>query len=233
MTTAAGWYGKLPCIGDFASRRLPTNWQAGCDRWLSACMEQARVSLGEAWLQAYLASPVWRFAWGPQVVDESWWFGVLMPSCDSVGRYFPLVVAQARPKPPSDRFALDHLEWWWNQAALAAVATLKTDASVERFEAALEDLPPWPSTPPPGLQARPASCGQQWRMPASMGLSEIAQDLAVETLTRRMVGHSFWWPWRPQQPSQPGLQAALSTGLLVPSLPQPEQFLTMLAAPIS
>jgi type VI secretion system protein ImpM len=107
---AAGWFGKLAVLGDFASRRLAPDWVNACDEWLSACIEASRRDLGERWTEIYLAAPVWRFAWGPGIVDERWWFGVLMPSCDSVGRYFPLVVTQVRNLPPTDRIALDHLE---------------------------------------------------------------------------------------------------------------------------
>src|SRR3954470_21220148 len=86
----AGWYGKLAGLGDFAQRRLPPEWVGACDHWLSGAMRGAREQLGVRWLDIYLTAPVLRFAWAPGVVDPQWWFGVLMPSCDSVGRYFPL-----------------------------------------------------------------------------------------------------------------------------------------------
>ena len=91
-----GWFGKLSMLGDFASRRLDPAWIESCDRWLSASMQASQQQLGHDWLQTYLSAPVWRFAWAPGVVDQQWWFGVLMPSCDNVGRYFPLLIAQAR-----------------------------------------------------------------------------------------------------------------------------------------
>src|SRR5690349_18460064 len=106
-TSAPGWFGKLALLGDFASRRMTPEWIQGCDHWLSGAMLASQAALGTRWKEAYLSAPVWRFAWAPGVVDTSWWFGVLMPSCDNVGRYFPLVVAQSRPRPPTDRFALD------------------------------------------------------------------------------------------------------------------------------
>ena len=93
---AAGWFGKLAFLGDFASRRLSAEWVQSCDQWLSGCMESAARQLGSGFLPAYLHAPVWRFACGPGVMDEQWWFGVLMASCDKVGRYFPIVVAQPR-----------------------------------------------------------------------------------------------------------------------------------------
>ncbi|RZJ07553.1 MAG: type VI secretion system-associated protein TagF [Rubrivivax sp.] len=223
--TAPGWYGKLGGLGDFASRRLPQEWLQGCDLWLSACLDETRNAMGGNWPHAYLASPVWRFVWGPEVIDSSWWFGVLVPSSDSVGRHFPLLVAQPRPQPPTDRFGLDHLEWWWAQASLAARAAREPGTGVEQFEAVLADLPPWPSQAPAWVKPLPASWGQQWRMPAATSLSELSQQLAAETLQRRLVGHSFWWPHTTTQ--------SFTQSLLIPGLPQPAQFAAMTTAPLA
>ncbi len=101
-----GWYGKLAMLGDFAQRRLPEHAVRRCDTWLSRAMAAGREHLAANWLDVYLSAPVLRFAWAPGVLDELWWFGVVMPSCDQVGRYFPLLVAQSRTGAPADRIAL-------------------------------------------------------------------------------------------------------------------------------
>lgn len=206
-----GWFGKLSMLGDFASRRLSSDWIRPCDEWLSASMEASRARLGERWLPAYLAAPVWRFAWAPGIVDEQWWFGVLMPSCDNVGRYFPLVVTQARPQPPSDRFALDHLEWWWSHLARASLETLGNGAGLDAFEQALSDAPPWPTGTRPGW-SRPltASGRERYALVDGAALIDLAQDLAAEGLRRRLVGMSFWWPLHTERG---GGSCTLATGL--------------------
>lgn len=104
---APGWFGKLPMLGDFAQRRLPPLFVEKVDAWLSQGMAASREALGEAWLETYLGAPLWCFAWSPEVIDESWWFGVMMPSVDAVGRYFPLVVAArgAARRAPAQRDA--------------------------------------------------------------------------------------------------------------------------------
>ena len=223
-TAIPGWYGKLGGLGDFASRRLPQAWLQGCDLWLSACLDETRNAMGGNWPHAYMASPAWRFVWGPEVIDASWWFGVLVPSCDSVGRHFPLLVATSRPQPPTDRFGLNHLELWWEQLGQAALAARQPGTDVDSFEALLADLPPWPAPAPAWVKPRPASWGQQWRMPADTGLIDLSQQLAAETLQRRLVGHSFWWPLPTAQP--------FTQSLLVPGLPQPAQLAAMTAAPL-
>lgn len=194
----AGWFGKLAMLGDFASRRLAPDWVRACDEWLSGCLEASRRDLGQRWPEVYLAAPVWRFAWGPGIVDERWWFGVLMPSCDSVGRYFPLVITQARNPPPSDRIGLDHLELWWSHMATAALQTLTEGAALEGFEADLRQAPPWPGsvrvmlgTPSPATSAH-----ERHDMSAGALLSDVAHGLAASGLLQRLRGTSVWLPWR-------------------------------------
>jgi type VI secretion system protein ImpM len=194
---APGWFGKLSMLGDFASRRLSSDWIRPCDDWLSASIRTSQERLGEHWLSTYLAAPVWRFAWAPGVVDERWWFGILMPSCDNVGRYFPLVVTQRRQLPPLDRFALDHLELWWEHLARASLGTLADGARLDTFEQALLDAPPWPTgTGPTWSHPLSTSGRERHAVVDGAGLVNLAQDLAAEGLRQRLVGTSFWWPLR-------------------------------------
>ena len=91
--TIAGWYGKLPCLGDFASRRLDAEFITPWDAWLQRCIATSRQQLGEQWLDIYLTSPMWRFILAPGICGERACAGVLLPSVDKVGRYFPLTFA--------------------------------------------------------------------------------------------------------------------------------------------
>jgi type VI secretion system protein ImpM len=191
---APGWFGKVALLGDFASRRLAPEWIQGCDGWLSAAMQASQSALGEQWKEAYLSAPVWRFAWGPGVVDASWWFGVMMASCDNVGRYFPLVVVQSRPRPPADRFALEHLDLWWRHLVDASVQTLSAQASLEDFEDALDHAPPWPSYRLRGWIARQDEAGKErYVVEPGAALSDAAAALAAQDLARRLEGCSLWW----------------------------------------
>src|SRR5687768_4511338 len=90
----AGWFGKLPALGDFASRRLPDAWIAPWDEWLQAELVNARAALGDdAWTAVYMVAPVRRFWLAPGLLTSQAWLGVLMPSVDSVGRHFPFTLA--------------------------------------------------------------------------------------------------------------------------------------------
>ena len=189
-----GWYGKLSPLGDFAQRRLPADWVQACDAWLSAVMSESRQRLGERWLDVYLTAPLQRFDWAPGVVDSAWWFGVLMPSCDKVGRYFPLLIAQPRSQPPTDRIALDHLDLWYEHLARTAMQTLHEAASLEAFEAELEAAPPWPV--PARLlavQAQPLGLGERYAFAAAAPLSQWLPALAAQDLLNRLAGCTLWW----------------------------------------
>jgi type VI secretion system protein ImpM len=94
LTPVPGWYGKLPSLGDFATRRLPESFVRVWDDWLMRGLAAARESRGAYWLhQVRMDAPARRFWLGPGVVGTHCWFGVLLPSLDRVGRRFPLTFA--------------------------------------------------------------------------------------------------------------------------------------------
>ncbi|HMK85278.1 MAG TPA: type VI secretion system-associated protein TagF [Steroidobacteraceae bacterium] len=92
-----GLYGKLPTHGDFLRRRVADDFLAAWDPWLQQCIASSRAVLGERWLSIYLTSPVWRFALGPNVCGAAPAAGLLVPSVDRVGRYFPLTLVWTTP----------------------------------------------------------------------------------------------------------------------------------------
>ncbi|MDN3640220.1 type VI secretion system-associated protein TagF [Simiduia curdlanivorans] len=91
-TYEIGIFGKLPAHGDFVERNLPRAFVSVWDEWLQRCLASSQDSAGEQWLDYFLTSPVWRFGLGQGCVDSNAWVGLLVPSVDSVGRYFPITV---------------------------------------------------------------------------------------------------------------------------------------------
>ena len=221
-SSAPGWYGKLATLGDFAHRRLPADFIQAGDAWLSRAMSASRAQLGERWLDVYLTAPVMRFAWAPGVVDAQWWFGVLMPSCDNVGRYFPLLIAHRRARAPQDRIALDHLDAWFDHLASAATHTLGERSSIDAFELALGDAPPWPT---PGVAAsmtqRPSAGFERYQLKSSATLSHWLHAMAIDALQARFKGCSIWW--------HQGDGAHEASASVVPGLPDPAKFAQMLS----
>jgi type VI secretion system protein ImpM len=218
-----GWFGKLACLGDFGHRRLPLQLTQTCDQWLSRGVAGSQAVLGERWLDAYLTAPVWRFAWAPGVINSQWWLGVLMPSVDRVGRYFPLLVAQASFSPPVTPRALAQAEHWFAQVQAAMLGTLQADATVESFDAALTALADWADgagRPLPEPQQLP----QRTRFESAEGISMGAwlPRVATASWLEGLHGQSLWWPVR---------EGAERTALSVTrGLPAAERFVDLLDA---
>ncbi|CAG8865817.1 hypothetical protein PS627_01736 [Pseudomonas fluorescens] len=179
-----GFYGKLACRGDFVSRGLPQTFIKPWDQWLAAGMQASQHDLGEQWLQAYLVSPLWRFALAAGVCGPDAVVGVLMPSIDRVGRYFPLTVAQVlEPGQPLTTMVADG-DQWFEAAEAALLATLEPGAAFEVFETALQPfrdtfaLPRKVRTSVGGLQRLDATTPEG----RGMALAECACE-----------GMSLWW----------------------------------------
>jgi type VI secretion system protein ImpM len=95
----SGLYGKLPAYGDFIFRNLNASFINPWDEWLQHFISGSKEQIGEDWLNIYLTSPIWRFVLSPGVIDQHTWAGLIMPSVDRVGRYFPISIV----KPLSDK----------------------------------------------------------------------------------------------------------------------------------
>ncbi|MEM9058383.1 MAG: type VI secretion system-associated protein TagF, partial [Pseudomonadota bacterium] len=140
MSAAApGFYGKLPGLGDFVSRRLPSAFIDAWDAWLQSVIAGSRAQLGEHWINTYLSSPLWRFALPPGLAGGLAWAGVLMPSVDRVGRFFPLTVASALPATANPLAVLSSAGAWFEAAETLALSALDADAfEMERFASGVE-----------------------------------------------------------------------------------------------
>ena len=66
----AGFFGKVPARGDFVRRTLPAAFVTPWDQWLQAGIAGSKEVLGDAWLEVYLTSPVWRFALSARLAGE-------------------------------------------------------------------------------------------------------------------------------------------------------------------
>ena len=85
------FYGKLPFVGDFISRNMDYAQIQLIDAWLETGFA-ALMEADNSWLHFYLSAPVWCFnlpagVWGDGTIN-----GLIMPSVDRVGLYFPFVV---------------------------------------------------------------------------------------------------------------------------------------------
>ncbi len=200
MTAALpAWYGKLPALGDFASRRLDPAFVELWDNWLADGMQALRERDPVGWLDAYLVSPTWRFLLTPGCLPgalaEQAWAGVLMPSVDRVGRYFPFTIVQPLAQLPVSLPAL--LSLWQGLGRLDDLAAdaLQDDWGLDRLEAelaafALEKEANSQTDRSAALSLNP---GELLELPVGLdGIAQIAGE-ALQLWEPVGRGRSYWF----------------------------------------
>lgn len=196
---AAGYFGKLPARGDFVSGGLVREFIDPWDDWILAAIEQSREGLDEQWLDIYLTSPLWSFALAPSICGEHAWGGVLMPSVDAVGRYFPLTIAA--PLAPNTNIVTlpANAQDWYARAEALARSCLDDEFDLEDFErriAALGAPAGQSAALPAGRSADTASrLSDAWRfgMPVVDQFGLDCPTLLHEALDRLLFAYSLWW----------------------------------------
>jgi type VI secretion system protein ImpM len=171
VTEPPGWFGKIACLGDFASRRLDAATRDAWDRWLSQRLVALRERDGDAWLEKYLRAPIRYWLQSPEHDGACWHAGTLMPSVDNAGRYFPLVVVQALARAPGDLDDWVELEARLGVFAQASLATLGDGTPIDAFDTAL-------AVPSGSSGARVESSVASW---------------ALATMVSQLASASLWW----------------------------------------
>lgn len=214
------FYGKLPARGDFITRSLPREFINQWDDWLQSGMNASRQALGDAWLDTYLTSPLWRFALPAGICGNTAWTGVLMPSMDKVGRYFPMtVVRQVDGTRSPVTVAAQNPRWFGavEELLLDALDAQQLDLNV--FEQSLRNVP---------FEDRELLA----RSPIDAGGSRIALDESLD-VSRSLLGFvrdgveqatggmCFWWG--------SGSDSVAPSLMYTRMLPDPHMFTAMLS----
>lgn len=227
-----GFYGKLPSHGDFLRRRVSDAFVGVWDGWLQECLAASRSSLGDRWLDVYLTSPVWRFACAKGTCGPSPVIGVIVPSVDRVGRYFPLtLVAELPPETPQLLTAAFRAQSFFDAAERLVVETLEHEhVDFESFDEQLillgRDLESCAVSPNVVLDAAPSSLlddgTEGWQIPigSTSDLSEAFTQLMSQRLTALYDPLALWWT--------EGSAIVQPTALLVKGLPHPDSFAALL-----
>jgi type VI secretion system protein ImpM len=180
LPDAPGFVGKLPSHGDFISRRLPAALLVPWETWLDAALERSREMLGEGWLKAYLSSPIWCFSLAPGCCGDRLVAGVMMPSLDRIGRYYPLtIMAPVRADLSATAIALGATAWFTRMEALA-LSCLADDFDFERFDTSILDEP-FPSSE--SCESVLGACGPGAFL--ALSLSDLIRSSGA--------AYSVWW----------------------------------------
>ena len=220
-----GFFGKLPSHGDFIERNFPQGLRNVWDEWLQRGMAESQRALGGTWLDTYLTSPIWRFFLHEGVAGAASHAGIMLPSVDRVGRYFPLTVAAELGNDVlSMRLASAGAPWFEAVERHCMEVLRQGQVEIEDFIEGLARTE--------GLLANadfrergaaPLSSATQWRFAlrsaqhVAPGL-EAPVSLAAQNALRPLT---MWWT--------DGSERMGPSVLLVQSMPRPRAFAAMLA----
>ncbi len=137
---SVGFYGKLPIVGDFITRRLPKDFVNSLDQWMQNGITVSKEELQGDWLDLYLTAPIWRFAFQSGVCGEGAWVGIIMPSVDKVGRYYPLTLAYPLDKDDSLALILVKCSDWFGRLEDIALAGLEESYNLDEFNDSVLEL---------------------------------------------------------------------------------------------
>jgi type VI secretion system protein ImpM len=125
-----GFAGKIPARGDFVHAGLPRDFTDPWHDWQSLVIAGSKTMMGESWLDAFLEAPVWRFILPPGLCGPRAAVGLIMPSVDKVGRYFPLTLVAL---PDAGTPSADEWTDWLDIAETLGRLALDEDAPPERL----------------------------------------------------------------------------------------------------
>jgi len=141
----AGYYGKLPMRGDFIQRNISTDFTYTWDNWLQSVLSASNHNLGHQWLNYYLVSPSWRYLI-PQK-SQSYQLGVMLPSVDKVGRYFPFTVStNIIPESDASHVIMKNRSWF-DAAESIAMQALNDTITYDQLNQMTQELEVENNTP--------------------------------------------------------------------------------------
>ena len=212
-----GFFGKLPARGDFVGRRLDEAFRTGFDGWLQRSLATSKRQLGDSWLPAYLNTPIWRFVLGPGLCGTSPSAGVMIPSVDRVGRYFPLVLAAQLPGCLSPGTLFHSARDWFDAAERLILTSLDDEFDFERFDRQVLDI-----GVPPYARAGDRSPAAAVRLDLndSGDMSATYAHILDRVLMGNNVEFSLWWTV--------GSEKVRASVLLGTGMPSPANFAAFL-----
>jgi len=197
MSTRAGrcgWTGKLPSSGDFLSRRIDPAFAGPWEQWLLAMLAGSRERLRERWQESFLSAPAWRFVLAPGLVSQGAWCGVMVPSVDSVGRYYPLTLACGLDVAAFEpEVALKAMGSWFAMAEMLATEALSPTIDIGAFDDSIAALPlphfQIDRAAPSAARSKPTSAWSSETTEIAAGMSFTEEGLpSVERYCQMITG---------------------------------------------
>ena len=197
--TTPGYYGKVPTHGDFVSSGLPRSFIDPWDTWLQEAIMTSRKQLGHQWLNYYLTSPLYRFVLSPGICGESGWMGILMPSVDRIGRYYPMTIGLMNNEGINPFVALQKTDWFAKMEKLA-LSCLTDNFNLDEFNKGISLLAPEIVTGIADTQAIAKRMNDRefypaWRQPLNSieAIADLFPSMLDNMLNERCFAYSLWW----------------------------------------
>ncbi|CAA0109351.1 Protein phosphatase PrpC [BD1-7 clade bacterium] len=222
-----GFFGKLPMTGDFIHRRITPAFLNRWDEWLKHNLARSQQMLGSQWLDIYLTSPIWRFGISPGIIDDHAYCGVIVPSVDSVGRYFPLTISQAVPATAFCHMLSPAADQWYQSIEELMLDMLEgyhpdTDAFDQQLTtlnaAWVKDTGPFQQISMSELVNK--SLHLQMTVSNDNGFAQATSSLLFSAMLGQQSPFSFWWQQNNDQ--------STSNCLMCANLPAGDQFAGLL-----
>lgn len=187
-----GLFGKLPQKRDFVSFGIPQDILNPLETWLQSAIAASRAELGRTWEEHYLVAPIWRFWIGPAVLGTGC-AGVIMPSVDGIGRFFPLMALYAcgsgeRMAPPP--FAPQG-EWYAGMETRLLSALHGEDPI--QVDTLLSGLSPPALERAHGHEVQNFKGGALWRAAPNSGAAALLTGIVEDDYRQAARLRSFWW----------------------------------------
>lgn len=196
----AGYFGKVPSHGDFVTRKLPQSFIKPWDTWLQEAIAISRQQLGGQWLEYYLTSPMYRFTLSPGICGPSAWLGVLIPSVDRVGRYYPMTLSAATDPHSTPFIDLQRHNDWFVQIEELALTCLQDHFDLDHFNNRLSRLTlgmmncrQRDACPSERLEGD--RCDHAWQRPMERveAITHLLPFLLDDLLKEFCFAYSVWW----------------------------------------
>ena len=230
---SVGFFGKLPSVGDFVRRRVDDGIVTAWDAWLQESIEASRELLGDRWLDLYLTAPMWRFFAPAGVLDDLPVAGILFPSVDRVGRYFPFTVFTRLPERSSGLVVADRCAPWFERIEDLVLAQLEDEghtideiddvlaATSEQLAAVMHAVPAHLGT----MQFEDVGAGLTGYQHVPLGervdIGPAALAWLGQLIGRSVPGAVYWW--------SSGSASVRPSWLITRGLPEPRAFAAMLS----
>ena len=196
QTSLPGFYGKLPELGDFVNRRMPRTFLDRWDEWLQLAIATSRQQLGEAWMELYLSGPIWRFILSGGLCGEQPWCGLLMPSVDRVGRYFPLTIAAPLPLDVNLLQIAMEAQGWFDAAEAIMLDVLNAkEFNLDNFDYQVASLGELTQLAQAGASSIQAGYGSAWQITLDhkARFSGAMPVVMHQLILQRLGAYSLWW----------------------------------------